>query len=132
MIMQWLRRFMYGRYGTDSLNRFLSVVSLILLLLSMVTRWTAFYLPAMLLVLYTLFRSLSRNAYQRSRENQVYLQAKGKVTPIFSTLKTRYQQRKTHRFFKCRSCHTTLRVPKGCGRVKITCPKCHLSFEGRT
>lgn len=132
MIMQWLRRFMYGRYGTDSLNRFLSVVSLILLFLSMITRWTAFYLPALLLMLYTLFRSLSRNSYQRGRENQVYLQMKGKVTPVFTKIKTRYRQRKTHSFFKCQSCHTTLRVPKGRGRVKITCPKCKLSFEGST
>ena len=89
MIMQWFRRFMYGRYGTDSLNRFLSIVSLIFLLLSMVTRWPAFYLLAMLLMLCTLFRSFSRNAWKRGRENQIYLQVKGKATAVFSKVNYR-------------------------------------------
>jgi len=130
--MQWFRRFMYGRYGTDSLNKVLSVVSLALLLLSIITGWPAFYWPALLLMLCTLYRSFSRNTWKRGRENQVFLQAKGRVASGYARITTRYRQRKTHCFFKCQSCHTTLRVPKGRGRVKITCPKCHMTFEGRT
>ena len=124
-MMQWIRRFMYGRYGTDALNRFLSVVALVLMVVSVIVGWTPIYLLAVAIVAFSLFRSFSRNTWKRQRENQVYLQA-------FSRIKTRHRQRKTHCFFTCKSCRTTLRVPKGRGRMIITCPKCKNKFEGRT
>ena len=128
-MMQWFRRFMAGRYGTDSLHRFMSVISWILLLVSLFTGGLALYLLAMLSLLCTLFRSFSRDTWKRSRENQQYLQAKGKLAAAFLKIKTQFRQRKTHRFYKCQSCRTTLRIPKGRGRVIITCPKCRMSFE---
>jgi hypothetical protein len=130
--MQWLRRFMAGRYGTDSLNKLLSAVSIILLLLSMFTGMLILYALAMLFLAYAMFRSFSRDTYKRSRENQIYWQARQKVFSKFPSVKTQFRQRKTHRFYKCKSCRATLRVPKGRGRMVITCPKCHASFESKT
>ena len=37
-----LRRFMIGRYGTDGLNQFLSIASLVLLLIAIVSRVSLF------------------------------------------------------------------------------------------
>ena len=36
------RQFMIGRYGTDGLNQFLSMASIVLLLLSLLTRFSLF------------------------------------------------------------------------------------------
>jgi hypothetical protein len=35
--LQWFQRFMIGRYGTDELNRFLSIVSIVLFIISYFT-----------------------------------------------------------------------------------------------
>jgi len=39
---------------------------------------------------------------------------------------------KDFKFFECPSCGHTLRVPKGKGKVRITCPNCQTKFEGRS
>lgn len=127
-----LQNFMYGRYGQDNLNRFMSVMSMILLIISMFTGWTLLYSLALALLIYCVFRMFSKNTYKREQENRAYLKLQGKVTGRFSVLKTRFGQRKTHVFYKCPSCKTQLRVPKGKGRISITCPKCKTSFEKRT
>ena len=46
------RQFMIGRYGTDGLNQFLSIASIVLLLISLLTRFSLFtWLGLVLLVL---------------------------------------------------------------------------------
>lgn len=47
-------------------------------------------------------------------------------------MRERLKQRKTHRFFKCPECGVTVRVPKGKGKIKITCPKCKNAFVRNT
>lgn len=42
------------------------------------------------------------------------------------------EDRKTHRYFECPSCKKRLRVPKGKGKIRITCPHCGEKFERRT
>ncbi len=39
---------------------------------------------------------------------------------------------KTHKIYKCKSCGQTLRVPKGKGKVKVTCPVCKSSFIAKS
>lgn len=126
-----LSRFFYGRNGSDELSRFLSIVSLVLLLLGM------FILPALsslgiALYIYGLFRMLSRNLYKRSQENDAYLELRGRAAGWFSGKKTRFAQRKTHRFFKCPSCKQTVRVPRGKGNISITCPSCRAQFTKKS
>lgn len=129
---QRLQSFMYGRYGQDDLNKFMSIISLIFMLVSLFTGLTVLYSVALALPIYNVFRMFSRNTYKRSQENLSYLRLRGKVTSYFSGIKTRFAQRKTHAFYKCPSCHSQLRVPKGRGLISITCPKCKTSFEKRT
>ncbi|MBQ0059768.1 MAG: hypothetical protein KBS83_07475, partial [Lachnospiraceae bacterium] len=66
---RFLERMMAGRYGADSLNRFLNIVILVLLILSLVLQRRLLYLIALILVFYTLFRSMSRNIYARRAED---------------------------------------------------------------
>lgn len=117
-------RFMYGRYGNDNLNRFLTITSLIILVISLIpVLWFLWFL-ALGLMIWSSFRCYSRNIYKRRRENERYLKL---IQPIknFSRLqKNKRRDRKTHRYFKCKHCRAVLRVPKGKGKIDITCPRC--------
>ena len=132
----WFTRMMAGRNGPDHLNRFLSVVFLILSVCSMFVRnpriASAFYTLSMALFLYVMFRMLSRNIYRRQQENGADLRERYKITSWWNGLRDRWAQRKDYKFFKCPSCHTRLRVPKGKGKLNIVCRKCGTSFQRRT
>ena len=130
--MDWLRRFMYGRYGTDLLNRILTIAPLVLVILSSFTGWAALNGLALLCLAAALYRTFSHDIIRRRRENQAVQRLLKRVPAMYARCKTRFAQRKTHCFFKCKVCGTSLRVPKGRGRMVITCPKCHNAFEERT
>jgi predicted RNA-binding Zn-ribbon protein involved in translation (DUF1610 family) len=81
---------------------------------------------AMLIIV--VFRMLSRNITARRRENDRFLRF---WAPVRSRAKRRavaFRDRGTHRYFVCPSCKTTLRVPKGRGKLQITCPRCGERF----
>ena len=124
-------RFMAGRNGNDRFNLFLLVCELVLLLLSSLLKGP-FFLFALALLVYIYFRMLSRNLYKRQEENNRYLRAKYKVQSRLRLIAERWKQRRDYKFFVCPSCHATLRVPKGRGRIKIICRKCGTSFTGKS
>ena len=121
---QKFARFMYGRYGTDELNRFLMIVSLILLLLACFRPILFLYIPALAILIWTYVRCFSRKIANRRKENDVYLKMKRPITNFFALQKNKHRDRKTHCYFKCKSCRAVLRVPKGKGTIDVTCPKC--------
>ena len=126
-----LQRFMSGRYGYDNLSRFLSVLALIVFILG------TLLLPpisnfAFVLLIICYFRMFSRNIYKRANENMIYLQIRKKILKGFSSTVIHVKNRNTHCFFRCPSCRQEVRVPKGKGKISITCPKCHTIFEGRS
>lgn len=132
----WFARIMAGRNGPDHLNRFLSVVFLILSVCSMFVRnariASALYGLSLGLFFYVMFRMLSRNIYRRQQENGAYLRERYKITSWWNGLRDRWAQRKDYRFYKCPSCRTRLRVPRGKGKLNIVCRKCGTSFQRRT
>ena len=83
-------------------------------------------------LLFSVFRTLSKNTQKRASENYKYFVCKNKVLSRFRRLKTRFQERKTHRYFRCPQCKATVRVPKGKGKIRITCPKCRNQFIKKT
>ena len=127
-----MARFMYGRYGTDSLNHFLMVIATILLLLSCfrVIWYLAF--PAMAILIWTYIRCFSRKIYKRRRENEIYLKAVRPFRDFFRLKKNKRRDRKTHCYFKCKHCKAVLRVPKGKGKIDVTCPRCQKITVKRT
>lgn len=131
-----LNQFMMGRYGQDALSKFSLILFVVLALIGFlvrdgVGRSILNFLMLAVLVLWYL-RVFSRNFEKRRRENAVYLKYRNAVVRWFKSLKDRWTQRKDYRFFRCPSCHTLLRVPKGKGRVRLTCRKCQTSFERKT
>ncbi|MCR5666857.1 MAG: hypothetical protein K6G01_08510 [Eubacterium sp.] len=124
-----IARFMYGRYGgRDELNKVLWIVTLILLVVSMFSRISLFYYAALALLIYCYFRMMSRNIPKRYAENQKFLQATSRIRGKMFWSKEHFQQRKYYAFYKCSSCGQKVRVPRGKGRIEITCPKCHNRF----
>jgi len=119
-----LQRFMQGRYGTDKLNMVILGAGFAACLLSMFIRadWLNLVLTLIsyALMFWAIFRTLSRNTYKRYRENRRYLM-----------LLQRFKD-KDHRYFDCPRCRQNVRVPKGKGKISITCPKCSEKFIRKT
>ena len=126
-----LRRFLWGRYGNDNFNRFLMTASLVCLLLSMIFRGP-FYLLALILLGYSYFRMFSRNIARRSEENRRYLSKSAKARNTLDKKKREFAQRKQYRFFRCPACRQKIRIPRGHGRIAITCRKCGNEFIGKS
>lgn len=129
-----LQRHMQGRYGYDELSRFLSITGLILMLLFFLLRINILYLIALALVIWSCFRSFSRNIYKRQAERYKYLNLRNKVLQKFRFYKNIWRDRKTHKYYKCPVCKSVVRITKpGKGKtIKIRCPKCGNNFEKRT
>ena len=126
---------MAGRNGNDYLNRFLLVADVVLLLLAALIKssfGSVLYLAAIALLVYIYFRMFSRNTYKRRSENERYLAFRQKIINRFRLADQRWKQRREYKFFRCPSCSSVLRVPKGKGKIKIVCRKCGRSFEGKT
>ena len=119
-----LRNFMAGRYGTDRLNMVILCAGLVASLLSVWIKAVPFNLIFWVLsyglMIWAIARSLSRNTYKRYQENRKFLQ-------IFDRLKDR-----DHRYFDCPKCRQMVRVPRGKGKIAITCPRCREKFVKKT
>ena len=119
-----LRRFMAGRYGTDKLNTYILGLGLILCLISMFIAFPVINLILTILsyslMIWAICRTLSRNTYRRYQENRRFLM-------LLDRIKDR-----EHRHFECPRCHQPVRVPRGKGKIAITCPKCKEKFIKKT
>ena len=150
----WFANLMRCRYGNDNLNRFLLIVSVILIIADMFVRWRLLYMLAVLILIYVYCRMFSRNINARYRENQKFLQFTAKFRrnggPGNASYggaygggqygntansgnagwgrKAKPAKDRDHKIFKCPVCGEKLRVPKGAGKISITCPHCGEKF----
>ena len=129
--MNWLRRFMAGRYGPDQLNLALLGLSFGLYLLSSLLRIHALSILALICLVLSYLRLLSRNIQKRREENARFLELVRPLVRWYNVKKCRRQDRE-HCYFKCPNCGQQLRVPKGKGKISITCRSCGVSFEKKT
>lgn len=127
-----LVRFMQGRYGVDKFSNFLIILALVLLVADFFFPFVYLRGAALLLVFYAYFRILSKNHYKRYAENERYMKYYNKVRFFWARRKSHMEQRRTHRIYKCPSCKQSIRVPKGKGKIAITCPKCRTEFIRRS
>ena len=130
-----LARFMIGRNGNDQLNRFLLGLALTLLVIAAIFKnnfGSITHIVVIALLAYAYFRMLSRNVNKRREENGKYIRARYQFSAAMRLRKEQWVQRKDYKFFTCPSCKTTLRVPRGHGKIKIVCRKCGNSFTGKS
>ena len=115
-----LRRFMEGRYGNDKLNSAILGSALVMVILALFIRNPLLNLllhgVSYALMFWSIFRTLSRNTYKRYQENRQFLKSVD-----------RFRDRE-HRYFDCPKCRQTVRVPRGKGKIAITCPRCKEKF----
>ena len=123
-IRMWLQRFMMGRYGTDKLNMVILGAGVVISLVSVFVGnplWGLFLTAvSYALMILAIFRCMSRNTYKRYRENRRFL-----------LLLERFKDRE-HRYFDCPKCRQSVRVPRGKGKIAISCPKCKEKFIRKT
>lgn len=130
--MDILKKFMKGRYGGDQLSIVLLAISILLTIIGRSTRLSLFVFISYIPLVFSIYRMFSKDIAKRRMENYKFSIF---ISPIYSKYKNiqrRFRERKTHKYFKCPNCHIKLRLPKGKGRIKITCPKCGKKFEGST
>ncbi len=128
MIMQKIKEFMYGRYGFDQLGLALTVGGFALNVVYVFSRWRIFYLISLICYGIAIYRALSRNYEKRRKKNQKFLEFWYKLKNFWVGLKADFEEKKTYKHFKCPSCKQKIRIPRGRGRVEISCPKCGHKF----
>ena len=129
-----LSRFMYGRNWVDQLGWASLVLVLLLDTVELIVRSKSetarmiLSTVSFLVMVWILFRMFSRNLPKRRKENAWFL------TKIVNPVKNRKarSQDKDHKYFTCPQCRTVCRVPRGKGKIIITCPKCGSSIHGKS
>lgn len=118
------RNFMAGRYGTDKLNMYILGTGVALCVICLFVRLPLVNLAltagSYVLMFWAIFRCFSRNTYKRYQENRKFL--------LFLD---RVKDRK-HKYFTCPKCRQPVRVPRGKGKIAISCPKCKEKFIRKT
>lgn len=121
-LKQKFRKFMTGRYGVDELSKFFMVILLILIVLSIFIRNPGLDSLILGLLIISYFRMFSKNVTKRYQENQRYLNIKNKFLGKIRKEKYIMNQRKEYHIYTCPNCKQKIRIPKGKGKLNITCP----------
>lgn len=124
-----INKFMSGRYGIDDLYYFLFTIFLILFILNMFIKSTVLSTIELIIFVVAVYRYLSKNKNQRSKENKKYLYIKDKILNYFNYQKRKYKDRNTHMYKKCPNCKQKIRLPLKKGKHTVKCPNCSHKFE---
>ena len=119
---------MQGRYGADQMGQMLSAVSMVFLIISLFSRNQAWFLLAVIGIVYNYFRMFSKNISKRYAENQKYLKMTAVIRRKLASWKSQLAQRKIYHIYRCPGCKQKIRVPRGRGKIEIRCPKCNTRF----
>ncbi len=127
-LLDRFNRFMYGRYGADTL---FYVLILLYVICSVLAR---IFTPLFLLLGYAAFffavyRYFSTNIYKRREENRKFREIWQRIKNYFAYIRDRFRDRKVCRYRKCKYCHAALRLPIKKGKHSVKCPRCGKSFD---
>lgn len=128
-----------GRNGSDALSVFLTAIALVTATAaSVITTETVRYIVSAIAIVFiavAAWRMLSRNVAKRRTENERFLsffRSFRSDPQKEAEKKKRKEELKTHAYFKCPECKKELRVPRGKGKIRITCPHCGHQFIKKT
>lgn len=132
-LMYKLQQFMMGRNGSDGLNLFLLFLYMAIIIASLFVRNIVAHSillgVALLVIIWNIFRTFSRNLYKRRKENAVFMGLFYRIKNFFVRGKRKWKERKTHKYKKCPACKAQLRLPKKNCTIQVTCPKCGNKFK---
>jgi len=113
-----------GCYGHDSLGTFLILVSVALSALGLLIEKKALLITALTVLLYSAYRYFSHDLQARNWELECCKQVAAAVKGMANLLAQTWEERKAHRYVRCKHCGAVLQVPRGVGKISVTCPKC--------
>lgn len=119
---------MSGRYGTDQLTMGLLIAGMVLTFIGDSISSSILILLTYVIFGACLFRIMSRNIAARQKENKLFLKY---WSPVKTSLKQQYNKltrMRTYKYLKCPNCKQKMRVPKGRGKIAVTCQKCNTKF----
>lgn len=147
-----MQNFMNGRHGVDELSTALGGLSMVLALIGSIFSVSPLGWIALIVVIVAIVRAFMPASPARDHENEVFLNAISKV-PFLNglasggrggsaassdferkkrTAQKMWENRKTTMYFKCKNCGQILSVPRGKGRIRVTCPRCGTKVEKRS
>lgn len=143
-MLEKFKKFMAGRYGLDQLSNGLNVLFFIMVLIGLFSKNTLVLYLSLIPLFYNYFRIFSKNFSKRYNENRIYTNMMSPLYNLmdkqkdkFNRMKLSLQKKKKrdktkYKYYHCKNCGQELRIPRGKGKVIITCPICKHSFEGRS
>ena len=150
--------FQQMRRGMDELSRTMLITALVLSIVGMVVSGTVGWLRIVLsllsgaLLVLIVLRMFSKDFNKRNQENMKYLTYENAVKDWFRrTFRTKgasgtyhapkakragknptWSDLKQYKYLICPQCAQKLRVPRGKGRIRVTCTHCGNVFEARS
>ncbi len=133
---QKVLQFMQGRYGVDQLSNCLIWAGVFIALITMFIRFPFLLVLSWICIIYAYVRIFSKNTQKRYGQNQKFLNATFGIRNVFAKMKYRIkygkQTAEPYHIYKCRKCGQKIRIPKGKGKIMVTCPKCKYQFRKRS
>lgn len=130
-IREKIQKFMYNKYGADQFGMALVIASLIVSVIATIANQPVLSIISWAMLIYALFRMFSKNYVKRRIENDTYMQAITYCKRRWKVLKNNVTDRQYH-YYLCPKCHQVVRVPRGKGKITITCPSCRNTFDKRS
>lgn len=130
--MNWFKKFMQGRYGGDQLSLVLIILSFILSLTGQISRLRFISILSYIPLGISIFRILSKDISKRSMENYKFSILMSPIYKKYINFKNRVKDSKTHKYFRCPNCKQKLRIPRGKGKIVVTCSKCNHKFNKKS
>lgn len=124
--MNKFNSFFKGSYGWDLLSKYLVILGMVLTF----TRYT--FGLGLILIVYSIYRSLSKNKNKRYNELRIFENSLFKMKQKLNLYKNKFEQNRNFKILTCPNCSQKLRIPRKKGSVTITCKKCGKKFEGKS
>ena len=130
-----IQLFMQGRNGIDGFGIFLFVSYFFVKSAANFSKSFLLFILSLAIIIFMVFRVLSRNIPKRQYENTIFMKYYNRVLGWFKNSanlsRERARVRPTHKIYVCPRCKKHLKVPKGKGKIEISCP-CSYKFTKRT
>jgi len=130
--MNGFRNFMMGRYGTDQLTLALLILGMIFTFIGNALELNFLTTFTYVIFLACIYRTMSKNIPARQKENYKFLKY---WNPVKSWSKGKFnivKSSKDYKYLKCPNCKQELRVPRGKGKISVTCKKCNTKFIAKS
>ena len=126
-------RFMQGRNGYDQLNYALLALYILMALVirSFIKENILYSALEVLVIILIFYRAFSRKIYKRQKENLAFMNLTRPIRSGFKVIKLNIKE-KQYKHMQCPRCHRTLRVPRGRGKIEVTCPHCKIEFTRKS